>query len=233
MATGDEWERDAKTWIAWARTPMHDAYWRYSPAFFEIVPESDRATLEIGCGEGRVARDLAARGHQVTGVDAAPTLIRAARDAHATGTYVVADAARLPFDANRFNVAVAYNSLMDIADMPGAIHEAARVLAANGRLCICMTHPFAEAGKFERKDADARFVVTGSYLETQCFDQELDREGMRMTFRSWRRPLEAYARAFENAGLVIELLREPAAPEAGDGRWKRMPMFLFMRARKK
>ena len=74
-----DWEREAQNWIAWARTPGHDSYWKYSPAFFEIVPAPWRATLEIGCGEGRVARDLAKRGHRVAGIDASPTLIDAAR----------------------------------------------------------------------------------------------------------------------------------------------------------
>ena len=28
----------ARNWIAWARAPHHDAYWEYSPRFFELVP---------------------------------------------------------------------------------------------------------------------------------------------------------------------------------------------------
>src|SRR5262249_51410057 len=70
-------ERQADTWVGWARTPGHDAYWSYRDAFFdEIVPPPGTRTLEIGCGEGRVSRDLAARGHHVTGIDLSPTLIR-------------------------------------------------------------------------------------------------------------------------------------------------------------
>src|SRR5262249_54862200 len=38
------WEEEARNWIAWARTPGHDAYWDYSPRFFELVPPPDRAT---------------------------------------------------------------------------------------------------------------------------------------------------------------------------------------------
>ena len=41
-------------------------------------PGPGHATLEIGCGEGRVARDMACRGHSVTAVDASPTLLEAA-----------------------------------------------------------------------------------------------------------------------------------------------------------
>jgi hypothetical protein len=58
-------EERAQGWLAWTRTPDHDAYWRYRDAFFALVPEPGAATLEVGCGEGRVVRDLVARGHRV------------------------------------------------------------------------------------------------------------------------------------------------------------------------
>ena len=73
------WEREAANWVKWTRKPGHDPYWHYSPAFFqELVPPPGQATLEIGCGEGRVVRDLTARGHRTTGVDASSNLIAAA-----------------------------------------------------------------------------------------------------------------------------------------------------------
>jgi SAM-dependent methyltransferase len=49
--------------------------------FLELVPAAGRATLDLSCGEGRVARDLAARGHRVTGIDTSPTMIEAAGQA--------------------------------------------------------------------------------------------------------------------------------------------------------
>ena len=49
------------------------------------------------------------------------------------------------------------------------------------------------------------------------------------------RPLQAYADAIAQAGLLIELLREPAVPEAAivaprSRRWQRVPLFLHARA---
>jgi ubiquinone/menaquinone biosynthesis C-methylase UbiE len=88
------------------------------------TPSSSDATLDLGCGEGRLARDLAARGHRITGVDASATLLRAATEAHADGRYVLADAAALPFEDPSSDLVVAYNSLMDIQDMPAAVREA-------------------------------------------------------------------------------------------------------------
>ena len=51
-----------------------DVYWYYRDAFFALVPPAGRVTLEVGFGEGRVSRDLVARGHRVTGVDVSRTL---------------------------------------------------------------------------------------------------------------------------------------------------------------
>jgi SAM-dependent methyltransferase len=154
-------------------------------AFFALVPPAGSATLEIGCGEGRVARDLAARGHRVTGVDAAPTLLRAAAAAHAGGRYLVADAANLPFEDSAFDLVVAYSSLMDVQDMPGAIRETARVLQPHGHLCVCVTHPLADAGRFATRQGDAPFVIQGSYLESRRFEEREQRDGLEMTFRGW------------------------------------------------
>lgn len=232
------WEREARNWIAWARTPEHDAYWDYAPAFFELVPPAGRATLEIGCGEGRVARDLAARGHRVTGVDSSGTLLEAARAAQPEAEFALADAASLPFPDESFDLVVAYNSLMDIDDMPRAVREAARVLEPGGRVCVCVTHPLADAGRFESREPDAAFVVAGSYFGRRRFEETFAREGLTMTFRGWCYPLEEYVLAFEAAGLAIETLREPkprpkaVAADEGEARWERVPLFLLLRLRK-
>ena len=52
-----------------------------------LLPAAGRVTLDVGCGEGRVAGDLVGGGHTVTGVDTSPTLLAAAREADPDGTY--------------------------------------------------------------------------------------------------------------------------------------------------
>lgn len=228
------WESRAEQWLAWARTPDHDAYWDYRDAFFALLPAPSGRTLEVGCGEGRVARDLAARGHRVTGLDASPSLVRAAAELDPSGEYVVADAERLPFANETFDLIVAYNSLMDVEDMPGAVREAARVLVAGGRLAVCVTHPFADATSWEDQPRQGRFVVTRSYMDGGPFQVTMERGGLTMTFDGTAHPLQSYVQALEAAGLLIEALREPS-PRAGsdaDARWAHLPMFLMLRALK-
>ena len=234
------WESEAENWISWARKPGHDDYWSYSPAFFrDVVPSPAGRTLEIGCGEGRVTRDLQRLGHDAFAVDTSPTLVRAARDLDPGGRYILGDAARLPFEAGTFAIVVAYNSLMDVDDMQRAVGEASRVLRPNGRMCICVTHPMADAGRFADRSADAPFVIAGDYLGTRIFDESFERDGLTIRFYGYAYPLEAYARALEAADLLIETIREPpqkdelAVSIPAEARWQRLPNFLFVRAVKR
>lgn len=232
------WESRAEQWLAWARTPGFDAYWSYRDAFFDLVPPPSRGALEVGCGEGRVTRDLAARGHRVTSLDASPTLLRAAAERDPDGEYVLGTAEALPFAAGAFDLVVSYNALMDVADMPAAVAEMARVLAPGGRLCACVTHPLSDAGAFATEEPHAPFVIDGPYLGARPFRATMQRGGLTMTFDGMIYPLEDYALALERAGLAIEALREPApapgAQERPEGsawaQWRRVPLFLMFRA---
>jgi SAM-dependent methyltransferase len=233
----EHWERNAHAWAWFTRGPQADAYPDFAPRFFALLPAPSGRALEVGCGEGRVTRDLRARGYDVVAVDGAPTMIQLAQAADPTGTYLVADAAALPFADGAFELVVAYNVLMDVDDLAGAVREAARVLAPEGRLAVCVTHPLADAGRFAERAAEAPFVITGSYLRSAPFDAVYRRNGVDMHFAGWTHPLEAYFAAFEAAGLVVEALREPGstppmvARDPTEERWARIPNFLFLRLR--
>jgi SAM-dependent methyltransferase len=228
-----EWEPEAENWVRWARTPDHDAYWYYRDAFFEdLLPEPGSRTIEIGCGEGRVARDLAARGHRVTAVDTSNTLLRYAHADDSQTSYVLADSAALPFADASFDLVVAYNSLQVVADMPGTVRETARLLDGGGYFCVCVSHPLADLGDFIDDALDASFVVRKSYFGTQRVEDTVNRDGLEMTFTGWCYPLEDYAIAFEEASLHIDAIREPrpSADSQRYARWRRVPMFLNIRA---
>lgn len=239
MRLDEAWEREAERWAAWARTPDHDSYWHFNrDAFLEIVPPPPARVLDLACGEGRLTRDLAARGYAPVGVDASPTLIALAREADPGGDYRVADATALPFPDASFDLVVAFNALMDFDDMPAAVREAARVLTDGGALCASIVHPASDVGGFEGPEPDARFVISHSYFARDRFTGTEQRDGLAVTFHGRRHPLVDYSRALEASGLCIEAIREPVPSDeaierrSGYRRWRRMPMFLHFRARK-
>ncbi len=233
----EHWQHESANWAAWARRPDFDEYWKYSQAFFDLVPPPGIRTLEIGCGEGRVSRDLAARGHRVSAVDASKTLVRLARDADPSGEYMIADAAALPFAAESFDLVVFYNSLMDVDDMEGSVREAARVLRPGGKICACVTHPTADAGHFVSGEPDSSFIIEGTYLgDRRWFAMEAEREGLRMHFAGWAYSLEGYFGPLETAGLMVQAVREPRMADTetvrdpSKERWRRIPLYLMWRA---
>jgi ubiquinone/menaquinone biosynthesis C-methylase UbiE len=103
------WEANAAAWIRWAREPGHDSYWQFHrDLFLELVPAPGRPTLDLGCGEGRFARELKALGHSVVGVDGSEMLVAAAREADPELELQLADAAALPFSDGEFDLVVAF-----------------------------------------------------------------------------------------------------------------------------
>ena len=238
MSLRTQWETHANEWIDWARTPGHDSYWRFHrDQFLELVPPPGRLTIDIGCGEGRLTRHLKSSGHQMIGIDASPSLVTAARASDPSMSILRADAAALPLPDNCADLAIAFMSLHDIEPMRGAVGEIARVLKPGGRFCVAIVHPVSSAGKFEGNSADAPFVIKGSYLQSFGYSDAVERSGLSMTFHSQHRPLESYFSALENAGFVIEALREPKIPDhavvsEGGRRWQRIPLFLHLRCRR-
>lgn len=235
MTLREAWDAQAEEWARFARDPAGDrANLLFNlPAFLELVPPPGRATLDLGCGEGRVGAELRRLGHRVVGVDSSPGMVAAAAELIEA---VVADAAALPFDDGAFDLVVAFMSLQDMDDLGAGVREAARVLEPGGRLCFANLHPIASAGTFDSREPASPFTIAGSYFEIHRHDHAVERGGHRITFSFIHRPLEAYARALESEGLLVEAIREPVpSPSFIAGRddwlrWQRIPLFLHVRA---
>lgn len=224
----EAWERNAEDWIHWAREPGHDSYWRFHrDRFLQLVPPPGRLTLDIGCGEGRLSRDLAERGHRVIGIDPSAKVIAAARDLSPELEFVEADAADLPLEDGAADLAVAFMSLQDIDDMRGAVREAARVLEAGSPFVVAVVHPINSAHRIDREHPERPLELVDDYFDRRHYTDTLERDGLAMTFESVHRTLEDYFEALTSAGFLVEALREiPGTSE----RWVRYPLFLHVRA---
>jgi len=125
------------------------AYAADLPTWRTLAERHGGPVLDLGCGTGRVALDLASRGHEVTGLDADPELMRAlearghARDLPVRGLTADARAFELP---DTFPLAIAPMQVVQLLGGPeGRKAMLARVLAhlkPGGVLAVALADPF-------------------------------------------------------------------------------------------
>lgn len=158
-----------------------------------LVPPGARV-LDAGCGTGRVAAALAARGHDVVGVDADPTLVEAARADHPGPRFLVADLAELDLaaqgEAEPFDAAVLAGNVM-VFVAPGTERDVLARVAAHVRPDGLVVVGFGTDRGYPVADLDADAVAAGLRPEHRFATWDL---------RPWR----------DDADFAVSVLRRPA-----------------------
>jgi ubiquinone/menaquinone biosynthesis C-methylase UbiE len=122
-------------------TQTQSDYWNhnvhYQPVILNAVPGGCGAALEVGCGDGLLARRLAARAAEVTAIDADARMITLARQRTSVShvRYVHADFLACPIEAASFDFACA-NTALHHMDFTAALRAMARALRPGGRLAV-------------------------------------------------------------------------------------------------
>ena len=188
------------------------------------------AVLDLACGHGRAARELAARGAQVTGVELSENLL-----AHADTPgvrFVHGDAAsRQWLGAERFDVVVCSFALSDIDDLAGALRTVATALKPGGVFAFSILHPcFPGSG-----DVDGAWPREGRYYDELWWQATAARSALRREVGANHRTLSTYVNALAGHGLTIEAMHEPE-PDAswvvGREDAARYPLYLIVRCRR-
>jgi SAM-dependent methyltransferase len=188
--------------------------------------------LDVGCGEGRFCRLLASVGIDAAGVDPTRAFIKAAKDLHPDGLYLVAAAENLPFDDGAYDLVVSYLSLVDIKEIRPAIAEMTRVLAPGGTLLMANLASHNSAGRW-LKDEGGKPL--GFLIDRYLDEQPVRQQWQGIDILNWHRPLSTYMQAFLGNRLRLTFFDEPApAPEQDvtDGKFARAPWFVVMEWRK-
>ncbi len=231
------WNASAQAWIAemgadgdWGRRHVLDA-----PMLARVRDRGFREALDIGCGEGRFCRMLAAEGLRITGIDPTAALIETARRRDPQGDYRVEPAESLSLAEGSVDLAVAYLSLIDVPDLPRALAEAHRVLRPGGSFLIANLQSFNTAavplGWTREPDGSRRFCID-HYLRERPVETAW--RGIRII--NWHRPMHSYMQGLLDAGFELVHFDEPApygVDDAKADRYRRVPNFLVMEWRKR
>lgn len=151
--------------------------------------------LDAGCGPGRVGAELAARGHQVVGVDADPQLITAAQAEHPGPTWLVANLAELDLPAagqhDPFDAAVLAGNVMPYV-APGTEALVLARVAAHLRNDAFAIAGFGLDRGYALADFDVHAVAAGFDIEHRFATWDL---------RPW----------YDDATYAVTVLRRPLA----------------------
>jgi SAM-dependent methyltransferase len=173
-----------------------------------------RRVLDVGCGEGQVARLAVAGGAVAIGVDPTAAQVAVARMRGGGPAYARAGASALPFREGAFDAAVACLVFEHISEVDAAISEVARVLAPGGRFLFLLNHPLLQtpsSGWIDDQilDPPEQYWRIGPYLVEDETMEEVEK-GVFIPFI--HRPLSRYLNALADAGLVLRRMEEPAPP---------------------
>jgi SAM-dependent methyltransferase len=121
---------------------------KFVPAMFEELARhtvdaanltSGQSVLDIACGTGVVAREIADRrggGAGIVGLDLNEAMLAVARRLRPDIEWKLGDAAQLPFPAASFDAVLCQAALMFFPDRVQALGEMARVVRPDGTVCV-------------------------------------------------------------------------------------------------
>ncbi|MGN6791467.1 MAG: class I SAM-dependent methyltransferase [Streptosporangiaceae bacterium] len=191
--------------------------------------------FDAACGQGRVARELARRGAEVTGIDISASLLDKARalesERSAGIRYLHADVTGPGvLDGEEFDGAVCNYGLSDIDDLDGVMATIARLVRPDGWFVCSLLHPCFPGWDREAPSSwppDHGYFREGWWLASN--------PGFRGKVGSQHRMLSTYLNSLARHGLALEEVAEPR-PEP---EWARrlpgavpVPLYLVARCRR-
>ena len=201
------WDANAGAWTAAVRgRALPSRRLGTDAAVVEAVRATGaRRVLDLGCGEGWLARALAAEGLDVTGTDGAAALVDAARSAPHAGPgpaprYLVRSYEALVEDGvpgRPYDAVVASFALLG-ADLDGllrAVHAATR---PGGSLVVQTLHPLGVKGSYAEGWREETFAGLGAGWAPMPW---------------YFRPFGAWVALLARTGWALTAVAEPLHPE--------------------
>lgn len=127
--------------------PFTELHQRDDASYIQLIIDSaeihaDCEVLDVACGPGLVACQVAKTARHVTGLDLTPAMIAQARSRQAEAglnnlSWIVGDAQPLPFADEQFDRVITRYSFHHFSNPTAAFREMLRVCKPDGRVAIC------------------------------------------------------------------------------------------------
>ena len=239
------WDRKARFWDALHGDAGNDFHRRLiEPSVLQLLDlRAGESLLDIGCGNGALARRLAILGARVTAVDFSAAMIALAQGRGYAGAvidYRLLDAtdenALLQLGARQFDAVTCTMALMDMPTVAPLFRAARQLLRQDGRLVLATAHPAFNSNNpvfvHEKEDRDG--VVSDRY-GVKLYDY-LDMPPVKGSgapgepepHTYYHRPLgallgEAFAAGFVLDGLLEPTFGDSSAAESERLTWAALP----------
>jgi SAM-dependent methyltransferase len=215
----DVWERHAAWWQSEFTQGADVEYEEQILPLAVAHLAGARRILDVGAGEGQVARAAAASapapgGARVTGVEPAWAQVRAAARRGGGVNYARGRGEALPFPDAAFDAVVTCLVLEHTDDLDAVLAEVSRVLEPGGRFVLFTNHPLFQtpgSGWIDDQvlDPPEQYWRVGEYLTETVTLEQVDAE---VTLPFAHRTLSTYVNALARAGLFVTHMDEPAPP---------------------
>ncbi len=199
----ESWERNASPWTSAIRDAAIPSRVQCTDQAIidAVLSRAPRSALDLGCGEGWLARALAAREVEVTGVDVVRELIEAAKRRSPGAFRVMSYKAFAEHGLGAaFDAVVCNFSLLGESSVEDVVRAAPQHLCHGGALVIQTLHPVSACGDAPYRDGWRK----GSW------------DGFGTSFTDpapwYFRTLESWVALIVESGLRLCELREPTLP---------------------
>jgi ubiquinone/menaquinone biosynthesis C-methylase UbiE len=204
----------------------YDQFLQARPVYTEVILPNLLALIgevegevicDLACGQGWIARELARRGAQVTGLDLAPNLLALAQhyeEQEPLGIGYMQGDAQLAEGLNdqQFTGCVCVLALSTIPDLQATFQSVRRILKPGGWLVFAIPHPcfetpHAQWTSLPDPEHPLGRIVTGYFDERRWFSSNPD--GVRSRVGDYHRMLSTYLNQLAAAGFTLERALEP------------------------
>lgn len=209
------WEHNAKWWQDGFTAGADPEYEEQIIPLLRANLVGARAVLDIGTGEGQLARVASGLPgiESVVGIDPTWEQVTVAKQRDAELTIIRAEASRIPLASSSFDTIIACLVFEHIDDLDGALDEVSRILSKGGYFLFFLNHPLMQtpgSGWIDDHIIGEQYWRIGQYLVEEKTIEEVEKD---VYIPFIHRPLHRYINALSQRGLFLVKMEEPPPPK--------------------